>query len=181
VNGDELMLLFEAHCDHATPLNLTWHPYFNLSGEARRPASEQHLRISASRYLPVSDSQLIPTGTLASVADTPFDFRELRALGPSGADYDQCWVLDAARDCDAELFSPHSGVTLKLLSERRALQFYGGQGLTRQHPGLSGLCLEPQDFPNAPNEPRFPPAILKPGTAYVTMFRYRFSVGEWRP
>jgi aldose 1-epimerase len=185
VGGDELMLRFEARCDQATPLNLTWHPYFNLSGDLQRPAGEQRLRIPASRYLPVVDSQLIPTGELASVAGTPFDFRELRPLSSpdaashpqlgNGNGYDHCWVLDPARDCDAELHSPHSGITLKLLSERRAIQFYGGQGLPKQHPGSSGVCLEPQDFPNAANEPRFPRAILRPGTPYVTTFRYRFQ------
>ena len=141
--------------------------------------------MAASRYLPVADSQLIPTGELASVENTPFDFRTLRPLqAPAlsahpqlgiGGGYDHCWVLDAARDCDAELHSPHSGITLNLLSERRAIQFYGGQGLPKQHPGSSGVCLEPQDFPNAPNERRFPPAILRPGTPWVTMFRYRFA------
>jgi aldose 1-epimerase len=185
VDADELTLRFEARCDAATPLNLTWHPYFNLSGDMRRTVDEQLLRIPASGYLPVKDAQLIPTGEIASVADTPFDFRIARPLqspAPTshpqlaiGGGYDHCWVLDAARDCDAELRSPHSGITLRLLSERRAIQFYGGQGLPRQHPGFSGICLEPQDFPNAPNELRFPTAILRPGTRYETTFRYCLS------
>ena len=98
---------------------------------------------------------------------TPFDFRAAAAVAApalaspirssgSAAGYDHCWVLDAGRDCDAELHSPHSGITLNLHSERRAIQFYGGQRSAGAHPGLSGVCLEPQDFPNAPNEPRFP-------------------------
>jgi aldose 1-epimerase len=86
-------------------------------------------------------------------------------------------VLDAGRDCDAELHSPHSGITLQLLSERRAIQFYGGQMLPGAHPGLRGVCLEPQDFPNAVNEPRFPPALLQPDAIWRSTFRYRFSVG----
>lgn len=178
VEEDELTLRFEARCDAATPLNLTWHPYFTVSGA-------EQLRLPASHFLPVRDAQLVPTGELASVAGTPFDFRKprsVRAPDPSahpqlaiGGGYDHCWVLDDRRDCDAELHSPQSGITLRVISERRAIQFYGGQGLPRQHPGLSGICLEPQDFPNAPNEPRFPPAILRPGTAYTTTFRYRLS------
>jgi aldose 1-epimerase len=185
VGTDELLLRFQASCDRATPLNLTWHPYFNLSGDPQRTVDEHLLRMPASHYLPVADSQLTPTGETANVAGTPFDFRQPRPLrAPDlaahpqlaiGGGYDHCWLLDAGRDCDAELHSPHSGVTLSLLSERRSIQFYGGQGLPRQHPGLSGVCLEPQDLPNAPNEPRFPPAILRPGTPYTTTFRYRFQ------
>lgn len=176
VADDQLSLRFQARCDRATPLNLTWHPYFKLPGE-------QMLRMPASRFLPVADSQLIPTGELASVAGTPFDFRELRSVrspDPAshlqlaiGGGYDHCWVLDEQRDCDAELRAP--GVSLKVISERRAIQFYGGQGLPRQHPGLHGICLEPQDFPNAPNEPRFPAAILRPDADYTTLFHYRLS------
>jgi aldose 1-epimerase len=176
VESDWLSLRFQARCDRATPLNLTWHPYFDLPGD---PV----LRIPASHFLPVRDAQLIPTGELASVAGTPFDFREPRSVrspDPAShpqltipAGYDHCWVLDEKRDCDAELRAP--GVSLKVLSERRALQFYGGQALPRQHPGMRGICLEPQDFPNAPNEPRFPPAILRPGTACTTTFYYRLS------
>jgi aldose 1-epimerase len=185
VEGLELTLRFEARSDRATPLNLTWHPYFNLSGDMRHPAGEQRLRIPASQYLPVGDRQLIPTGERADVADTPFDFREARPLrAPDPASnpqlavaggYDHCWILDAGRDCDAELHSPHSGIALQILSERRSIQFYGGQGLPRQHPGLSGICLEPQDFPNAPNEPRFPPALLRPDSPWASTFRYRFQ------
>jgi aldose 1-epimerase len=187
VVADELTLRFEARCDRSTPLNLTWHPYFNLSGDRSRPVDEQTLRMPASRYLPVADSELIPTGELADVAGTPFDFRRerpLRAPEPSshpqliiGRGYDHCWVLDAERDCDAELHSPHSGVTMSIHTERRAIQFYGGQGLPAQHPRLNGVCLEPQDFPNAPNEPRFPAAILKAGKPYTATFRYRFKSG----
>lgn len=186
VDDDELTLRFEARCDRATPLNLTWHPYFNLSGDMARPVDEQLLRMPASRYLPVIDSGLIPTGELANVADTPFDFRRSRAVRappPSShpqlaiaRGYDHCWVLDAARDCDAELHSPHSGVTMSIHSERPAIQFYLGQGLPQQHPEMSGVCLEPQDFPNAPNEPRFPAAVLPAGVSYASTFRYRFSV-----
>jgi aldose 1-epimerase len=176
VEDEQLSLRFQARCDRATPLNLTWHPYFDLSGE-------QVLRIPASHFLPVRDSQLIPTGELASVAGTPFDFRKPRSVrAPDPAShpqlaicggYDHCWVLDEQRDCDAELRTP--GISLKVRSERRAIQFYGGQGLPGQYPGRSGICLEPQDFPNAPNEPGFPPAILRPGTLYTTTFQYRLS------
>jgi aldose 1-epimerase len=186
VDGAELRLTFEALCDAVTPLNLTWHPYFNLSGDPQRAVGDHLLRLPASRYLPVSDAALIPTGEVAEVADTPFDFRALRPVRPpslashpqlqKGGGYDHCWVLDAGRDCDAELQSPHSGISLRILSERRAIQFYGGQMLPGAHPGLHALCLEPQDFPNAVNEPPFPDALLQPGATWRSTFRYRFSV-----
>jgi aldose 1-epimerase len=188
VEPSELLLRFEARADATTPLSLTWHPYFNLSGDPVRPVGDQLLRLPASRYLPVIDSALIPTGEIAQVAGTPFDFRALRPLQPpalashpqlqKGSGYDHCWVLDSGRDCDAELQSAHSGITLRLHSERPAIQFYGGQMLPGAHPGVSGLCLEPQDFPNAVNEPHFPPALLQPGETWRSAFRYRFSLSQ---
>jgi aldose 1-epimerase len=184
VEGLELRLRFEARCDEATPLNLTYHPYFNLSGDARRSVDEMLLRMPASGYLPVRDSQLIPTGEVAVVQDTPFDFRARRSIKPPavsnpqlthGGGYDHCWALDSSRDCDAELHSPHSHLTMTIHSDRPGIQFYGGQYLPAAHPGLKGVCLEPQGFPNAVNEPGFPSIILNAGETYASTFRYRFS------
>jgi aldose 1-epimerase len=161
VEDRELRLTFEALGDAPTPVNLTYHPYFNLSGDITRAVDEMVLRIPASRFLPVRSSQLIPTGEIAPVAGTPFDFRAARAIEPPptsshpqlgfGGGYDHCWVLDDSRDCDAELFSPHSGVTLNVKSSQPGIQFYGGQYLHGAHPGLKGVCIEPQGFPNAVN------------------------------
>jgi len=182
----ELRLQLEARCDATTPVSLTWHPYFNFSGQAGHRIDEHWLRLPASRYLPVRDSALIPTGEVADVAGTPFDFRSLRPIGAPALEthpqlrnaggYDHCWVLDAERDCDAELQCPESGVTMRLRSERPAIQFYGGQTLPGAHPGMSALCLEPQDFPNAVNEPGFPPALLPAGKTWRSVLRYQFSV-----
>ena len=187
LDGAELRLQFEARCDEATPVNLTWHPYFNLSGDMRRAVDEMHLRIGASSYLPVRDAQLIPTGEIASVEGTPFDFREPRALrAPAltsdpqlahASGYDHCWALDAVRDCDAELQSPFSGIRMKVQSDRPGIQFYGGQHLAGVHSGLNGVCLEPQGFPNAVNEPAFPSCIVRPGEVYRSNFVYRFTEG----
>jgi aldose 1-epimerase len=183
--GPELRLTFEARVDAPTPVNLTYHPYFNLSGDNRRATDEMVLRIPASKFLPVRSSQLIPTGEVAPVEGTSFDFRAARPIKPPpanahpqlgfGGGFDHCWVLDPARDCDAELHSPHSGVTLKVSSEQPGIQFYGGQYLAGSHPGLHGVCLEPQGFPNAVNEPTFPSQILKPGETLRATFVYRFS------
>jgi aldose 1-epimerase len=180
-----LQLTYRARTDAATPLNLTHHPYFNLAGDPAVPVATQVLRVPVEHYLPV-DRQLIPTGEIASVNGTAFDFRapatldERRAassvqLQASGG-FDHCLVLSADRQCSAELYSPHSGVAMRLISPAPAVQLYEGQGLDRSHPELGrGLCLEPQDFPDAPSHPQFPPAILRPGQAYDHRIIYQFA------
>ncbi|NIK43366.1 aldose epimerase family protein [Xanthomonas arboricola] len=185
LRGRSLQLDFEAQCDAATALNLTHHPYFNLSGDPHRRAALQVLRVPADRYLPV-DAESIPTGEIASVAGTPFDFRHAAALAdksdPShpqvvlGKGYDQCLVLAAGADCVAELYSPHSGVALRISSDAPAVQLYEGQHLDDHHPGLGrGVCLEPQDYPDAPNHPNFPSTILRPGEVYRRRIAYHFA------
>lgn len=182
LEAHELQLRFTARSDAATPLNLTYHPYFNLSGDARRGTGEHRLRINASRFLPVQDASLIPNGELAPVAGTSFDFRTPRPLHPPPASahpqlaiaggYDHCWVLDDGRDCDAELHCPASGLTLSVRSDRPGLQFYAGHGLAGSHAGLHGVCLEPQGFPDAVNQHHFPPVILEPQAAGATFLSY---------
>jgi aldose 1-epimerase len=180
-----LELLLEARTDAPTPVNLTGHAYFNLAGDAAVPAASQILTVNADRYLPVIDSSMIPTGEVATVADTPFDFRRARAIADApphpqltlAGGYDHCLVMPEGQPCRAELHSPHSGVTLRMDSPMPALQLYEGQGLDRQHPGLGrGVCLEPQGYPNAPNEAAFPDTILQPGKAYSHRISYRLSV-----
>jgi aldose 1-epimerase len=175
VEGNELRLELEAQSDQPTPLNLTYHPYFNLGGDMR-------LRIPASQFLPVKDSQMIPTGQRASVEGTPFDFRSSRSVVPPAVTthpqlthaggYDHCWILDPARDCDAELHSASSGVRMTVRSDRPGLQFYGGQHLGPIYPELAGICLEPEGFPNAVNEPSFPPCILEAGVIHRSTISY---------
>ena len=178
VEGSELRVEFEAQTDASTPLNLTYHPYFNFARDMR-------LRMPASRFLPVKDSQLIPTGVQAPVDGTPFDFRSARSIDAPAlnthpqlahaAGYDHCWVLDSPRDCDAELQSATSGVRMTIRSDRPGIQFYGGQHLQAAYPELSGICLEPEAFPNAVNEPTFPSSVLKAGATYRSTFSYRFD------
>jgi aldose 1-epimerase len=174
-----------ARSDAPTPVNLTYHPYFNLSGDFNVPGTRHWLRIPASRYLPVR-AGLIPTGEFADVTDTPFDFRQSRRLAPPalesdpqlalGGGYDHCWVLDDAADCSCELASPERDLTMTVVGTGPGVQFYNGQYLARSHPRLgSGVILEPQGLPNAVNEPRFPDVILRPGDTYRADIEYRFQ------
>jgi len=182
VKHHALSIIISARTDAATPVNLTYHPYFNLQADAAHAATEQRLRIPANYYLPVAPG-LIPTGQLASIEGTPFDFRATRRLRPPPAlshtqlelagGYDHCWVLADDADCACELSTPNGDVKLSM-SGGPGLQFYNGQYLARSHPQLgSGVILEPQGFPNSPNEPRFPPSILRPGEVYRAGIEYR--------
>jgi len=186
LDTDRLELHFEARCDAPTPVSLTYHPYFNLSGATRSLEDDLWLRICADRFLPVMDRSLIPTGEVRPVQDTPFDYRRLRLLRPvahdahpqlaAAAGYDHCFVVNPGAEAAAELRSVHSGVELRIGTDQPGLQFYGGQALPRQHPGLGqGICLEPQGFPNAPNETSFPSSILRPGLLYSRWLAYTFS------
>jgi len=179
-----LAITLSARSDAATPINLTYHPYFNLAGDFNVPATGQWLRIPARHYLPVADG-LIPTGEIAPVEGTTFDFRVSRRLQPPPIEshaqlalaggYDHCWVLDPDADCACEIASPNRDLTLSM-SGGPGLQFYNGQFLGRSHPSLgSGVILEPQGFPNAPNEPHFPAAILRPGESFGRAIEYRFD------
>jgi aldose 1-epimerase len=186
LDTDRLELRFEARCDAPTPVSLTYHPYFNLSGATGRLEDDHWLRICADRFLPVIDRSLIPTGELWPVQDTPFDYRRLRLLRPVAAEahpqlaaaggYDHCFVVNPGAEVAAELRSVHSGVELRIGTDQPGLQFYGGQALPRQHPGVGqGICLEPQGFPNAPNEAAFPSTILRSGLLYSRWLAYTFS------
>lgn len=181
-----LQLTFRARTDAATPLNLTHHPYFNLAGDPSVPAAAQVLHVPTDRYLPVDD-QLIPVGEIATVTGTPFDFRLPATLDRRrevqhaqlrvGGGFDHCLVLGDGRRCSAELYSAHSGVAMRMTSPAPAVQLYEGHGLDRSHPELGrGVCLEPQGFPDAPNRPQFPPAILRPGEVYEHRIVYQFAV-----
>jgi aldose 1-epimerase len=184
VKPSVLSISLRARSDAATPINLTYHPYFNLASDCKVPATEQRLRIPASHYLPVAPG-LIPTGEIASVEGTMFDFRASRPVQPPAphthpqlavaGGYDHCWVLETQADCACELESPERDLSLRM-SGGPGLQFYNGQFLAQDHPELgSGVILEPQGFPNAPNEPRFPSAILRPGETYRNDIEYRLD------
>lgn len=183
VTRDSLLIVLSARADAATPMNLTYHPYFNITGNPAAPAIDQRLRIPADHYLPVGPG-LIPTGEIASVAGTAFDFRSARRLAPPpvsshpqlalGGGYDHCWVLNADADCSCELSCPD--LTLKMRGSGPGLQFYNGQYLSRSHPTLgNGVILEPQGIPDAPNHAHFPSSIVRPGECYRAEIEYQMS------
>jgi aldose 1-epimerase len=185
IRRHSLSIRFGARSDAPTPINLTYHPYFNLSGDRHSPATEHRLRIPAAHYLPVA-AGLIPTGEIASVEGSPFDFRTRRKLAPPpasshaqlglGGGYDHCWVLDRDADCACELTSPSGDLTLTMRGSGPGLQFYNGQFLSRTHPTLgSGLILEPQGLPDSPNHPAFPQSIVGPGEPYGAEIEYQMS------
>jgi aldose 1-epimerase len=188
-----LRLEYTAVTDKDTPVNLTQHTYFNLRGKG--DVLGHVLQIPADRFTPV-DSTLIPNGELRSVAGTPFDFRQPTAIGARiggtdeqlefGKGYDHNWVLTktaGALRVVATVYEPDTGRVLEVSSTEPGVQFYSGNFLDGNSVGKGGwayavhdgLALEPQHFPDSPNEPGFPSTILKPGQTYRHTLVYRFS------
>lgn len=193
---DELIVEYDATTDKATPLNLSQHTYWNLHGDGRGDILDHVLTLDASRYTPV-DSTLIPTGRIAAVAGTPFDFRTPTAIGKRidaadeqlrfGHGYDHNWVIDHRRpgtlEHAARLVDPVSGRVLDISTTEPGLQFYTGNFLDGTIKGKGGqvyghrgaLCLETQHFPDSPNHPSFPSTILRPGQRFQSRTVVKFS------
>jgi aldose 1-epimerase len=189
-DDNELQIEYDAETDKATPVNLTNHSYFNLSGDVTKGILGHTLWIDADRYTPV-DSTLIPTGQLAPVKGTPFDFTSPHTIGERigqvNGGYDHNFVLNR-KGADLQLVAwlqdSLSGRKLEVYTTEPGLQFYSGNfldGSLKNRDGAAipkhgALCLETQHFPDSPNKPSFPSTILKPGEKYHTVTKYKLSV-----
>ena len=182
---DVLEIQYEATVDHATPLNLCHHPYFNLSGVPGASVLDHELQIRAPAITPV-EPDLIPTGAFMPVEGTAFDFRRPRGVGDAlaedhpqlrlGGGIDHNWVLEQGVGPAVRLRSPRNGLTLSLTTDQPGLQVYGGQGLPQPFVSHGAVVLEPQGFPDAVNQPDFPSVIVRPGEVYRRRAIYRFAV-----
>lgn len=195
LSGPDFTVSFTATTDKPTPVNLTHHPFFCLRGQGVDTVEPYVMWIKASHYIPI-DSLSIPTGEIAPVEGTPFDFREPHTIGERiGEDniqlanargYDHNWCLD--KDTDGVesvcyVWDPVSGRCIEVLTDQKGLQVYSGNFFNGGEPGSNGkplsfrssIALEAQGWPDAVNNPGFPSQILRPGEQYTSTTIYRFS------
>ena len=196
-SSNEFKVDYVASTDKTTHVNMSHHSFFNLKGEGNGTINDHVLMINASKTTPV-DALLIPSGEIADVTGTPFDFREPKEIGrdlgieneqlANGAGYDHNWVLDRAADSGLELaasvYEPASGRYMEVWTDQPAIQFYGGNFFDGTTTGKYGkalnyresIALETQKYPDTPNHSNFPSTLLNPGETYTHTCVYRFAV-----
>ena len=194
--NNKIKIDYEATADAPTVINMTNHSYFNLSGNPRRSIVEDLICINADYYTPV-DSTYMTTGEIAPVKGTPFDLTTLTPISKyidadheqikNGNGYDHNWVLNSKGDISklaALLNSPESGITMMVYTDEPGIQVYSGNFLDGTVTGKKGIsyqkraaiCLETQHYPDTPNKPDWPSAVLRPGETYHSHCIFAFSV-----
>ena len=184
---NQLELTYDAVSDADTIVNLTNHTYFNLNGAGN--ILNHRLKLRAEQFTPV-DAELLPTGEIRSVSRTPMDFRRTKPIGKDietpdqqlrlGGGYDHNYILRGGRLPFAELESPQTYVKLVCTTTQPAVQLYTGNYVNLdkapglKYPPRAGLCLETQLYPDSPNRPEFPSAVLKAGQRYHEQTTWQF-------
>ena len=191
-----LEITYLAKCDAPTVVNLTNHVYFNLKGDGSGDILDHYLQLNSEKYLPTDDTQ-IPTGELAPVAVTPMDFKAPHTLGERindpfealkiGSGYDHCWAIygyeQGKMSIAGKLSEPTSGRSVTVTTTQPGIQVYTGNwladapmGKSGKYEARSGVAMECQLYPDSPNQPSFPTAVLRPGEMYEQHIAYSFSV-----
>jgi aldose 1-epimerase len=185
-NQNELIIDYEATLDKPCPVNLTNHTYWNLSGNSKKSILDHKLELNCDTYLPV-DETLIPSGELAPVKDSAWDFTTPKTIGQDieqAGDYDHCFVISKNNSSNnkyfARLHDPVSGRRMTITTTEPSVQFYSGNflgtGKVAYIKKYSGLCLETQRYPNAINQSQFPSIKIKPGDIYHQRTVHKFDV-----
>ncbi len=196
LSGCGLVIRYQAATDAPTVCNLTNHSYFNLNGHASGSVLGHRLTLASDAYLE-TDAASIPTGTVVPVAGTPMDFNEEKTLARDigaeypallqGHGYDHCYIIrDSGLRHAAWLEGPESGLRMEVLTTLPAVQLYTANFLAPVCAGKEGahyqkrdaVCLETQDYPDAPNHPEFPDTTLRPEVPYSATTVYRFELAK---